>query len=84
MVEWLEHRALTVMRVVAIAFLFSRFLDLGQRMQSIKKEHRKKVWGCFVFVFGVTIIIVAGLKNPSKADSEARLAVMTADMHNAR
>ncbi|MDR5735818.1 filamentous hemagglutinin N-terminal domain-containing protein [Caballeronia sp. LZ025] len=75
--------AIQAARRADIAFLFSKFLGLGQRMQSIKKKHRKKVWGCFVFVFGVTMIIVAGLINPSKADSEARLAVMTADMHNA-
>jgi hypothetical protein len=52
-------------------------------MQSIKLGAWKATFWVFVVVFGMTMIVVANIKNPSKAKSEAHLAVMAADMEHA-
>jgi len=49
-------------------------------MQSIKLGYWKMVCWVFVVVFGLTMMVIANIKNPSKAKSEAHLAVMAADM----
>jgi hypothetical protein len=52
-------------------------------MQSTKIKAWKKLCGCFIVIFGVLVIIVASLKNPSKADSETHLTFMIKDMDKA-
>jgi hypothetical protein len=49
-------------------------------MQSIKLGFWKMTCWAFVVVFGLTVMVVASIKNPSKAQSEAHLAVMAVDM----
>jgi hypothetical protein len=48
-------------------------------MQKTKFRFWKNAWWAIV-VFGLTMMVVASIKNPSKAQSEARLASMNADM----
>ncbi|MGY6161641.1 hypothetical protein [Paraburkholderia strydomiana] len=52
-------------------------------MQNTKKKLWVQVWGALIVAFGTSVVIVASVKNPSKADSEIHLIQMTTDMDSA-
>lgn len=52
-------------------------------MQNSKPSFKKKAWSVIIVIFGITMMIIAGVIIPSKNESEEHLALMTLDMASA-